>query len=169
MFQVLEHLDSLNELISILKILLTFRGEILIAVPNEKIIDFNESNGALLDMPPNHIGRWSKKSFEKLCELNKLNLIENFIEPFSLKNFLLMFFSYRFLRKSQDNRSIAALIKYRINKNLVWISTRIFIFIDFLISPMILLKILILGKFLGGESQLSRISKGNMINKNNNL
>ena len=159
MFQVLEHLDSLNELISILKIILSNRGEILIAVPNEKIIDFNESNGALLDMPPNHIGRWSKSSFEKLCDLNELNLIGNYVEPFSLKNFLLMFFSYRFLRKSQSNNSIAALIKYRINKNLIWILTRSFIILDFISSPMIFLKILIFGKSLGGESQLSRISK----------
>jgi len=158
LFQVLEHLDSLNELISILKSLLSNKGEILIAVPNEKIIEFNELNGALLDMPPNHVGRWSKSSFEKLCELNKLKLIENHIEPFSLKNFLLMFFSYRFLRKSQDNNSIAALIKYRINKNLVWSLTRLFIVIDFFCSPMIFLKILFLGKSLGGESQLSIIS-----------
>ena len=127
-------------------------------MPNEKIIDFNESNGALLDMPPNHIGRWSKSSFKKLCELNKLNLIKNHLEPFSLKKFLLMFFSYRFLRKSQDNSSIPALIKYKINKNLVWILTRSFICIDFLSSPIIFLKILIFGKSLGGESQLSRIS-----------
>ena len=112
-------------------------------------------------MPPNHIGRWSKYSFEKLCEFNKLNLIKNDIEPFSLKKFLLMFFSYRFLRKSQDNSSIAALIKYRINKNLVWILTRSFIIIDFLLSPMIVLKILVFGKSLGGETQLSRISKNN--------
>ena len=44
LFQVLEHLDSVNELISIFKSLLSNKGEILIAVPNEKIIDFNESN-----------------------------------------------------------------------------------------------------------------------------
>ena len=161
LFQVLEHLDNVNELMSIFKSLLSNKGEILIAVPNEKIIEFNELNGALLDMPPNHIGRWSKYSFEKLCELNKLNLIENHIEPFSLKKFLLMFFSYRFLRKSQDNSSIPALIKYKINKNLVWILTRSFIVFDFFLSPMIFLKILIFGKSLGGESQLSRISMNN--------
>ena len=89
------------------------------------------------------------------------NLIENNIEPFSLKKFLLMFFSNRFLKKSQNNISIAALIKYRINKNLVWILSRSFIIIDFLLSPMIFLKILIFGKSLGGESQLSRISINN--------
>ena len=161
LFQVLEHLDNVNKLISIFKSLLSNKGEILISVPNEKIIEFNESNGALLDMPPNHIGRWSKSSFEKLCDLNKLNLIKNHIEPFSLKKFLLMFFSYRFLRKSQDNSSIAALIRYRINKNLGWILTRSYMIVDFLVSPMIFLKILIIGKSLGGDSQLSRISLKN--------
>ena len=53
-------------------------------------------NGALLDMPPNHIGRWSRSSFIKICEINELNLIENNVEPFKLKNFLLMFFSIVF-------------------------------------------------------------------------
>ena len=158
LFQVLEHLDNLYELFDILKSLLSKKGEILIAVPNEKVIKFNEANGALLDMPPNHIGRWSLSSFEKLCELNKLNLIDRHIEPFALKNFLLMFFSYRFLRKSQNNASTAAFIKYRINKNLVWILTRSYIILDALSCPVILLKIFIYGKSLGGESQLSRIS-----------
>ena len=43
-------------------------------------------------MPPNHIGRWSKNTFIKFCELNNVNLEEHTIEPFSLKKFLLMFF-----------------------------------------------------------------------------
>ena len=159
LFQVLEHLDSVNELVNVLKELLTNRGEILIAVPNEKIIDFNEMNGALLDMPPNHIGRWSRSSFIKICEINELNLIENSVEPFKLKNFLLMFFSYRFLKMSQKNNSIAAFVKYNLNKRLSWIFTRILILFDFITSPLILIKIFISGVNLGGETQLSRISK----------
>ena len=61
------------------KNLLSKNGEILIAVPNEEIIKFNELNGALLDMPPNHIGRWSKKTFFKyfLKSLSSLKSYEN--------------------------------------------------------------------------------------------
>ena len=102
LFQVLEHLDNIHKLVDTLKNLLSENGELLIAVPNDKIIKFNELNGALLDMPPNHIGRWSKNTFIKYCDLNNIDLIEHKIEPFSLKKFLLMFFSYRFLRKHKS-------------------------------------------------------------------
>ena len=159
LFQVLEHLDNIHKLVEIFKKILSKNGEILIAVPNEKIIKFNELNGALLDMPPNHIGRWSKKTFIKYCDINNVNLLEHNIEPFSLKKFLLMFFSYRFLRKAQNHNSIAAHIRYKTNKKLSKILAIIFIIIDFLFSPKILLKIIFSATKLGGETQLARISK----------
>ncbi len=159
LFQVLEHLDNIHKLVDRLKGLLSKNGELLIAVPNDKIIEFNELNGALLDMPPNHIGRWSKNTFIKYCDINNINLVEHKVEPFSLKNFLLMFFSYRFLRKAQKQNSIAAYIKYKSNKNIVAFFTIIFIILDFLLSPKILLKIIFSVAKLGGETQLARISK----------
>ena len=110
-------------------------------------------------MPPNHIGRWSKKTFIKYCSINNINLLEHKVEPFSLNKFLLMFFSYRFLRKSQKQNSIAAYIKYKLNKKLVPIFTIIFIIKDFLFSPKILLKIIFSATKLGGETQIARISK----------
>lgn len=159
LFQVLEHQDNNNELFRTLKNFLNSKGELLISVPNKKVIIFNELNGALLDMPPNHIGLWSKSSIKKLSELNDLNLIENSIEPFSLRKFLLMHFSYRYLRKSQKINSIATYIRYKSNKNLAWILSRCFIIIDCISSPLILLKILISLKKIGGETQFFRISK----------
>ena len=159
LFQVLEHLDDIQKLVNRLKKLLSKKGEILIAVPNEKIIEFNELNGALLDMPPNHIGRWSKNSFIKFCDLNKINLLEHGVEPFSLRKFLLMFFSYRFLRKAQKHTSIAAFIKYKSKKNIARILTILFIIADFFSSPKIVLKIIFSAHKLGGETQLARISK----------
>ena len=71
----MEHLDD-SLLINTLKEILTDNGEILIAVPNEKVIEFNENNGALLDMPPNHIGRWSKSSLSNFVRLMKLLLLK---------------------------------------------------------------------------------------------
>ena len=70
-----------------------------------------------------------------------------------------MFFSYRFLKKSQKVNSLEAYIKFKCNKNLVWLLTRLFIIKDILFSPIILLNIFLRVPKLGGESQLSRISK----------
>ena len=70
-----------------------------------------------------------------------------------------MFFSYRFLKKAQKQDSIAAYIKYKSNKNLVRIFTIIFIILDFLSSPVLLLKIILTSSKLGGETQLARMAK----------
>ena len=159
LFQVLEHLDNIHKLANRLRDLLSKNGEILIAVPNDKIIKFNELNGALLDMPPNHIGRWSKNTFKKYCYLNNLTLLDHKVEPFSLKNFLLMFYSYRFLRKAQKENSIEAYIKYKSSKKLVKIFTIFYIILDFLFTPKILFKVIFSATKLGGETQLARISR----------
>ena len=55
LFQVLEHLDNIHKLVDRLKNLLSKNGELLIAVPNDKVIKFNELNGALLDLSLIHI------------------------------------------------------------------------------------------------------------------
>lgn len=65
--------------------------------------------------------------------------------------------NYYNLRMISSN-FIAALRKYIIKK-LVLILTSTFMIIDFLLSSMIFLKILIFGGCLGGELQLSRISR----------
>jgi SAM-dependent methyltransferase len=67
MFQVLEHMDGLDDLFGQLTMLARANGSLFVAVPNGRRIEFNELNGALLDMPPNHIGRWNKKCFEVMA------------------------------------------------------------------------------------------------------
>lgn len=159
LFQVLEHLDDIHNLMNKLKLLLTKNGKILIAVPNEKIIEFNELNGALLDMPPNHVGRWSKISFKKFCEINNMTLVKHSVEPFSIKNAIFMIFSYRFLKRSQKNNTLEAFIRYKLNGKLSWFLTRLVVILDCISSPEIIYKILFENKKLGGESQLVYISK----------
>ena len=66
LFQVLEHLDRLPELFGALHRLAAPGALLMVSVPNAARTAFFELNGALLDMPPNHIGRWSKKAFESL-------------------------------------------------------------------------------------------------------
>src|SRR5208337_399944 len=65
MFQVLEHMDRLELLFKKLNLLMKSGGNLFISVPNQRLIEFNENNGALLDMPPNHVGRWNIRCFEK--------------------------------------------------------------------------------------------------------
>lgn len=65
------------------------------------------SNGALLDMPPNHIGRWNKKCFEEIGRRNGFNVEDYKVEKSSFTPMAKQFVIYRFMRKSQQNGSFA--------------------------------------------------------------
>lgn len=108
MFQVLEHLDRMHELFASINQLTRPGASFFAAVPNGAHIEFNELNDALLDMPPNHIGRWNKTCFEILAaqygwrvSLHRIELDESF------KRAALRFGIYRYLYKSQESSSIA--------------------------------------------------------------
>src|SRR5450432_2319899 len=107
LFQVLEHLDQLDRLFKTLRDLLLPGGSILIAVPNPAIIDFEESNDALLDMPPNHIGRWNQRCFARVAEIFGFELRAHATEPFNFVSAWKQFSYYRFLRAAQRSGSIA--------------------------------------------------------------
>lgn len=113
MFQVLEHIDDLKNLMLQYKCILKKGGRIIFAVPGEKNIEFNEINGALLDMPPNHIGRWSLKSFEKLAELYGFEINDHRYAPFEILPSILKFAQYKFLRRAQIDTSIENYIRYK--------------------------------------------------------
>lgn len=64
LFQVVEHMDSLDRLFCRIRDLLVPRGRVFISVPKGRKADFQEQSGSLLDMAPSHIGRWSCSAFE---------------------------------------------------------------------------------------------------------
>jgi 2-polyprenyl-3-methyl-5-hydroxy-6-metoxy-1,4-benzoquinol methylase len=105
MFQVLEHMDRLNVLFQKLNWMMKKGGSLFIAVPNQSRIEFNEINGALLDMPPNHIGRWNKKCFEEIAKRNGFQVEEYKIEKSNFFSMIKQFIIYRFLRRSHQSGS----------------------------------------------------------------
>lgn len=110
MFQVLEHLDDLPSLFRHARFLLKKGGSFIAAVPNGERIAFNEKNGALLDMPPNHIGRWSKKSFEVAAESFHFSVASYGVEDFRLPSYFKQFVSYRVLRNAQKPGSVGSYV-----------------------------------------------------------
>lgn len=106
MFQVLEHMDDLDTLFSKLNSLIDLGGHLFIAVPNNDRIAFNENNGALLDMPPNHIGRWNRVSFRIIGERHGFRLEEHKIEPFVKAPSVNQLVLYRYARAAQFAGSI---------------------------------------------------------------
>lgn len=68
MFQILEHLDNLDEVFSSLNRLLEMGGHIFITVPNRVQRVFFEKSGIPEDVPPVHVSRWSLESFKYVEE-----------------------------------------------------------------------------------------------------
>lgn len=101
LFQVLEHLDNIDETFSTINYVTRPAGHLFIGVPNEKKIVFNELNDALLDMPPNHIGRYNQKSFKLLSEKYGWTIGEIAVEPYSVLEVMKTVMYYRSLKSLQ--------------------------------------------------------------------
>jgi 2-polyprenyl-3-methyl-5-hydroxy-6-metoxy-1,4-benzoquinol methylase len=107
MFQVLEHMDGLDAVFGTLRSLMKERANLFISVPNPRWIQFIELNGALLDMPPNHVGRWNRRCFAVMAEKTGFQIESYEIEQLNFLRMLKQFGKYRFLRNSQESRSLA--------------------------------------------------------------
>lgn len=118
MFHVQEHMDKLEELFTKLNWLLKKGGNLFIAVPNQGRIEFNELHGALLDMPPNHIGRWNKNCFEQMDKQNGFHLQDYKREESHLLPMAKQFVNYRYLRNAQESGSVENKIETKKNKSL---------------------------------------------------
>lgn len=107
LFQVLEHLDGLDDLFDQLTQLTTATGHVFIAVPNERRIEFDEQHGSLLDMPQNHVGRWTRESFAAISARHGWRLADHAVEPVSGIADLVGFATFRYMRRRQDPGSAA--------------------------------------------------------------
>lgn len=81
MFQVVEHMADLDEVFDSVKSLLAPAGALYVAMPNPLRIDFNEQNGTLRDMPPNHVSRWTRRGLEALVSRHGLAIRRFATEP----------------------------------------------------------------------------------------
>ena len=111
MFQVVEHMDGIAALYERLAALLKAGGQLYISVPCMDRIEFNEGHGSLLDMPPNHIGGWSKAAFEIMGNRVGLVLEKYDIEPFELKQFVVQDLLYSHMRRAQRSGSLSNRIR----------------------------------------------------------
>ncbi|GAB3927640.1 class I SAM-dependent methyltransferase [Mucilaginibacter myungsuensis] len=83
LFQVLEHLDRMDDTFETFNKLIKPGGHLFIGVPNDKNIKFNELNGGLLDIPPNHLIRFNKHSFKLLGQKYNWQLKELCVQPYT--------------------------------------------------------------------------------------
>jgi len=108
MFQVVEHMDSLDEVFAQVAKLLGPKGSVYIAMPNQTRLTFNEQHGALLDMPPNHISRWTRLAVEKLVARHGLVVHAFEVEAGALGKLIKQDLSDYTLRRSMTPGTLAS-------------------------------------------------------------
>jgi len=106
MFQVLEHMNEIDKLFKHLSWLLRNDGNLFITVPNDLHRIFFEKRGLIEDVPPVHIGRWSKKAFDFISKKHGFIVINYVLEPNNLSKNILKFISLKYsnlliLKKTQ--------------------------------------------------------------------
>jgi hypothetical protein len=141
MFQVLEHMDNLQVLFQKLNWLMKGGGSLFIPVPILSRIEFNELMGALLDMPPFHIGRWNRKCFEEIGKQNGFHIEDYKVEESSLISIAKGFVVYRFLQNSQRSGSFENHIQKIKNRYLLIIMQMIGVIVNSNIAVQALAKI----------------------------
>jgi SAM-dependent methyltransferase len=107
MFQVLEHMDNIPALFERIKLITRNGAHLFIAVPNAVRTTFNEANKSLLDMPPNHISRWSDQAFVSLAKMTGFDVLEIMQEPMSFVGFIKQDLIYSHMRRSQVSGSLS--------------------------------------------------------------
>ena len=76
-FQVLEHLDRLDEVFASLRRLLAAEGLLFIGVPNDASVTAQEELTGCWEMPPNHTGRWTRPALESVAGRHELVVIDH--------------------------------------------------------------------------------------------
>lgn len=106
MFQVLEHLDRLDELWEAFNFLAAPSADLFLSVPNDRWIHFQETHGGELDMPPNHIGRWNQTAFATIAKSHGWELVKHFVEPASRRGVVRRIATSRFFHARQTPGSL---------------------------------------------------------------
>jgi SAM-dependent methyltransferase len=107
LFQVVEHMNALDPLFQRIHDLLAEGGSAFVAVPNTARTDFQERTDSLIDMPPNHIGRWTTDAFDAVAERAGLRVLATHYEPFSLIEASKVDLKYFHLKRAQAPGTLA--------------------------------------------------------------
>lgn len=110
MFQTLEHMAGLDQVFALLRRLLKPRGSVFVSVPNADATDVQEQITGLLDMPPNHVGRWTPLAMERTAEREGFAVREIKLEPVRTMAIAGLFAVYTVNARSYERSSMDARI-----------------------------------------------------------
>jgi SAM-dependent methyltransferase len=96
-FEVIEHLDNINDFITTIKNLLKKDGIIILSTPNNNMLWRPP-----LDSPPHHLSRFTSKSISKLLEVNNFKVLKIY-EQMSIFDLFRNYFGVMFRNKNTNS------------------------------------------------------------------
>jgi SAM-dependent methyltransferase len=111
MFQALEHMDQPLRVREAIDTLLAERGQVFVSVPNGAAIDFQERLTGFQDMPPNHVGRWSRGAFEAWLAGSRLRIRGDDLEPADTEAFSAQYAGQRLMAERYSRWSWPSLAR----------------------------------------------------------
>jgi 2-polyprenyl-3-methyl-5-hydroxy-6-metoxy-1,4-benzoquinol methylase len=103
MFQVLEHLDSIDEVFDSLNKISVVGADLIIAIPNSCLRNFLDKSRVHYDIPPVHVGKYSLKSFNYLAEKFHWQVVSHEIELLPYKQKIHKFLVERYFQNTYSN------------------------------------------------------------------
>ena len=132
MFQVLEHMDNIEDVFKSLNFFSKSGANLFISVPNGNFRRFLDNRGIHLDIPPVHIGRYKYESLNTIVEKYGWRIKDDDIEPqkylVKVKKFLFnQYFIFNGKKKFELSkfRLIRKVIRYTILLYLVILNYRV--------------------------------------------
>lgn len=107
MFQVLEHMDRIQEVMAALDRLLTSGGDVFVSVPNPARTELQERETGFWDMPPNHIGRWTIRALSAAVKPVGLGVVDHEVDREPRIGALWLLAKYRLGARAYDPKTIA--------------------------------------------------------------
>ena len=105
-FQALEHIADVHGFFGALGTLLREDGDIFVSVPYAPNIDLQEELVAYWDLPPNHVGRWTRAAFDAIARRHQLRVQDWELEPVPRIVSAWRLAHYAVLGKAYDERTI---------------------------------------------------------------
>ena len=100
-FQVFLHFDDLDAALEAFHRVTRPGGILFVSVPNAARITFNETRGAVLDLPPAQLTRWTRAAFEAVGARTGWPLVAHEVEPEPAAAKVRDFVTYAYLKNRQ--------------------------------------------------------------------
>lgn len=107
LFQTLEHIADVHGVFAAIARLLSGGGHVFISVPASEAIEAQEELTGYLDLPPNHVARWTRAAFETISRQHGMKVVEWELEPAPVPLLAWRLAVYAVQARAYDERSLA--------------------------------------------------------------